>query len=1108
MEPSFEQERIIAEILTTIQSKLEDPRIHGLTLEKRRLFIEQTCDILLKNRSDVQPFRDHIIESFFPKNEDPIEKNRSLIDGFLKRIEERIRGKTPDEIHAYIRENIITSQTFLKAPSEIKHALTQEFIDRGWFVESKTKITIEPPKDTLSATRELLEELKTYQFTIDRTKDFGVIGLVEQMFPDLATKNPEEKNLITQTITDHYTQLLGGAEFAAQHDRIKALLTQQVQEWKESLGGKAPSRGKEKDRDIPIKKENGWSLDDTGKISFYGEVDGKIKKINRSVFLGGTFVDTPEKAAGLVEFLNKAEKKFPSIGRMTCDFDSKVTKITYSTPRGAIDSVSIPILQSKEDIELLRRSYAGEILDEDEKRTIQKIQYSFYNRLKDEAMNRMVKEYLKETYGIELEAKTPPPIEPLTKPISDPLPSKESVVEVAHEPRIIDDEPKPDESKDTGMSDSQKKLEELRKTFAKAEREWKQFEGVVGRLKNLITSKEKRSHIERTFAEAKEAYELARTEYVAGNIDAYVSEMEDLTQTRITETCAQKEKFWGKKLKEFFDTHHKTKMAISLSLLGIAAAVPACAFIPLSLRRIIGGLSAGFGTYNLINAIRGHSETRRQETLDREDIEAFDESRVIEEIIRLRAVAIHQGISLQDNDLYFRLMDQWKFITVETTLDEFYREEESRLDEFRKKHVANDRLVAFLSVGVSASIIGPWLIGEITNRLGATKEVTSLHGNVTSGSPHNQLVNPARQDISSHAATAVGTLNANLQIFETSHALLGTHGLTPTLHEGRITLEAHLGEHGAPKHLDQLLRRMVSEEIGKKTLDTLDKGRIENALANFRELLKGHSVSGLSPHQITSFAQFDGKTLKITDYDAYQKFMREKLLAHAYDSITPESGAVTEAVKTSSATWEHILEPKDTNTHIEHGSLPEKTSITEHTLRTPHEVAHTETSAIQQTAPQKAIETFPTSSSATVTPGSETAVVGETSFQEISSPETTSSTPVIELSSSQDFSRGLQELTTGNLSIEELAQAAAAHPKEFSDFFLKHAQEYGVSYTTIIGGKEIALDGEYISRLITDPDYGSRNVQHLLNAFQGDNRGLMNIPLVVSGQETVFEYKK
>jgi hypothetical protein len=135
---------------------------------------------------------------------------------------------------------------------------------------------------------------------------------------------------------------------------------------------------------------------------------------------------------------------------------------------------------------------------------------------------------------------------------------------------------------------------------------------------------------------------------------------------------------------------------------------------------------------------------------------------------------------------------------------------------------------------------------------------------------------------------------------------------------GKITsMEIQIGGKGNIQYLDQALRRVVGNGIpegwivdNKISVEIL--GKIENSLANLRNLIKGdyNEIAGVKAGDLKEVIEFDGDKLIIKDSEKLNGIL-EKLYGHSDKVVTPESPAVDYATKTSQKVWENEILPKD-----------------------------------------------------------------------------------------------------------------------------------------------------------------------------------------------------
>lgn len=139
-----------------------------------------------------------------------------------------------------------------------------------------------------------------------------------------------------------------------------------------------------------------------------------------------------------------------------------------------------------------------------------------------------------------------------------------------------------------------------------------------------------------------------------------------------------------------------------------------------------------------------------------------------------------------------------------------------------------------------------------------------------------------------------------LENFKKTHGILDNPKFNVRAEGGRVMVDVEIGKGKGFRYLDNALHRLMMQEynLGSKTsFNALDAGRVENGLANLRELLFGKKlVGGFKPGDLAEFITYNQKTgaLRISDYGKFSNYA-DKLLDFADKVVKTDSGVLAYA---------------------------------------------------------------------------------------------------------------------------------------------------------------------------------------------------------------------
>ncbi len=132
--------------------------------------------------------------------------------------------------------------------------------------------------------------------------------------------------------------------------------------------------------------------------------------------------------------------------------------------------------------------------------------------------------------------------------------------------------------------------------------------------------------------------------------------------------------------------------------------------------------------------------------------------------------------------------------------------------------------------------------------------------------------------------------------------------------QGKISVTYDIGKNGDFNSLDQALRRVVIQAYNEQTPTVFDKveaARLENTLANVREILQGQTINGITPLQIKESAQLVDGNLIISDYNKFEQDILKPLFKRATEKIDQDSPIIKYSQATNESVWQEMLADKN-----------------------------------------------------------------------------------------------------------------------------------------------------------------------------------------------------
>ncbi|MDQ5889795.1 MAG: hypothetical protein QG609_288, partial [Patescibacteria group bacterium] len=132
--------------------------------------------------------------------------------------------------------------------------------------------------------------------------------------------------------------------------------------------------------------------------------------------------------------------------------------------------------------------------------------------------------------------------------------------------------------------------------------------------------------------------------------------------------------------------------------------------------------------------------------------------------------------------------------------------------------------------------------------------------------------------------------------------------------QGKVSVTYEIGNNGDFNSLDQALRRVVMQAYDDQTPNIFDKveaARLENTLANVREILQGQTINGITPLQIKESAQLVDGNLVISDYNKFEQEILKPLFKRAAEKIDQDSPIIKYSQATNESMWQEMLGEKN-----------------------------------------------------------------------------------------------------------------------------------------------------------------------------------------------------
>lgn len=324
-------------------------------------------------------------------------------------------------------------------------------------------------------------------------------------------------------------------------------------------------------------------------------------------------------------------------------------------------------------------------------------------------------------------------------------------------------------ARDKERNEKLEKLKEARESLAKAEKNKKAYEGLVGRFKGWI-KKDEKSGAEAEYIAAKESYDKARAEYVAGSAERMLKERADLADARAREFYEKRGKIyrawkwlgeqnveklmpdkWKAKLASWrpegklgkvakFGARLGTKFlslrtGVSFGLLGVGiwGGVGTAAAVSLfAARRALGGVGAGFGTYDLLR--RGQESWavtkwnlswkpwEMKAGLTKEDVENLSEEELEERMAHFEMNSAMSNSKVSENKVYSLLAERYKELVekkaeekgadVTKFLEGQMEGADGKLKELQAKAKRNKKIMMGIALGMGL-VAGSGLISKL-----------------------------------------------------------------------------------------------------------------------------------------------------------------------------------------------------------------------------------------------------------------------------------------------------------------------------------------------------------------------------------------------------------
>lgn len=498
--------------------------------------------------------------------------------------------------------------------------------------------------------------------------------------------------------------------------------------------------------------------------------------------------------------------------------------------------------------------------------------------------------------------------------------------------------------KEKRMEELKEKLPKLREAYVRAQENFKKFEGALGSLRGFLSPDTERT-LRKELDEAKQSYEQAKAEYISEDLDRALEERTALVDTRAEAAAAREgsfareiynsyKKLGERNLEKYFKPTSRlgkficrfasARTAVSAGLVGIGVwtgAGAAVGLAALGLRRVLAGVGTAGFSYDLMdNYARVAEKTRgKLRELTPDEARFMSSEEITERMTAIELDAQMHGQKASEIETYKLLGQEWKKRVEEKRLQNInlkLDQELAALDKKFEQIVKKSKRDANIRKGIAVSagaLIGS---GALYKGIASIKELF-WGGAVPAEAPvkpgEMQAVAPETEEAVKITSEGDIITPETPENFAQAHSLLREQGFVSDAVEGKVQVAATIGKEGDFRYLDQALRRLFVQEydLGEKNVfSALDAAKIENSLANFRELLLGNKIADFNAEDIKAFAQFDGKTLRITDYEAFAKFAKENLFTRADELIDENSNALAYVNNTGRGVWQEMMDQK------------------------------------------------------------------------------------------------------------------------------------------------------------------------------------------------------
>lgn len=497
--------------------------------------------------------------------------------------------------------------------------------------------------------------------------------------------------------------------------------------------------------------------------------------------------------------------------------------------------------------------------------------------------------------------------------------------------QIVAQETQETETREKLQDEKLKKLEAARERLVKAEKNLKDYEGLIGLFKGLV-KKDEKAGAEAEYITASKEYKRARAEYVAGNIDRMLKERIVFADHRARELYEARGKIYRawkwlgeQNIEKLMPERWKTGLAewrpegklgkvakfftrfgakflslrtgVSFGLLGVGiwgGVGTAAAVSLLAARRALGGLGAGFGTYDLLQ--RGQESWavtkwnlswkpwEMKQAMTKEDIAKLSKEELEERMAHFEMHASLGNSKIAENKIYDLLIERYKEILtkeVETKSDEvvqFLEEQmkqiDNQLQELRVKAKRNERIMKGIALGmglisssglISKLISGKWGWEQFTGAREVQREAREQIGQPPEAPKVVPPTGPVEVPSPEFSAEAVAT-QAKLPRDFVMELSGPDKLLTPDEVAQLGVLQRQLTEMGLDPQSSEIIRGLgISKieditdaqnhlrELGAVTRDAgilkevITRGLDEGDAGNLKSLLENIDRVGLSP---------------------------------------------------------------------------------------------------------------------------------------------------------------------------------------------------------------------------------------------------------------------